>query len=122
MASGCSRGVVRVWGGSSVSSSTSGGTGATTTWRSDASCLAELKGHTGAVHALALLPWGLLGSGGGDGEVRLWSVAARACVAVLRAGAGALGGAVHALAALPNGRLASAGHEGVVCVWELQLA
>jgi hypothetical protein len=69
------------------------------------------------VYALAALPRGLLASGGDVGELRLWSVSARACLAVLsehdlRP--------VRGLAALPDGRLASGCEFDMICVWELR--
>ena len=45
----------------------------------------DLKGHTGVVECMACVPGGLLATGSDetDKTVRVWNVAARACVAVL---------------------------------------
>jgi len=71
-----------------------------------------LTGHSSSVTSLALLPGGLLASGGDDATTRVWDVDARVCLAVLE-GHGA------ALAALPDGRLASGGKELRIRIWEL---
>jgi WD40 repeat protein len=74
---------------------------------------ARLRGHVDRVTALAALPDGTrLASASADGELRLWHVARRACLAVFPAGK------VIALAALGRGRLAAANVEGVR-VWDL---
>jgi hypothetical protein len=83
---------------------------------------ATLRENTDDVRSLAVLPRGLLASGSGsDDTVRVWSVAARACVAVLDTRT------ANVLAALPDGRLASGGlvDHGIgsgICVWELRLS
>ena len=65
--------------------------------------MAVLQGHTNEVLCLAALPRGLLASGGRDGAVRVWSVAARTCVAAVQGHSDP----IWELAALPDGRLAS---------------
>jgi cell division cycle protein 20 (cofactor of APC complex) len=79
--------------------------------------VSTLAGHTHAVESLAALPRGLLASGSRDTSVRVWSVAARACVAVLEGRMTE----VYGLAALSDGRLASGstGDDGMVCVWDV---
>lgn len=62
-------------------------------------CRASLHGHTSGVTCLAALAGGLLASGSRDATVRVWSVAARACVAVFDEGQAS----VRCLAALPDG-------------------
>jgi WD40 repeat protein len=75
---------------------------------------AALEGHTGAVNILAALPRGLLASGGTSMRVRVWSVAARTCVAELR------GYGLYGLAALADGRLASGSlGDDLICVWDV---
>ena len=88
-------------------------------------CVAALAGHTDAVLCLAALPGQCLASGGKDGLVGLWDVAAPGgggsgsaaasgrCLRMLAAHQGA----VLALAALADGRLASAGQDGAVRLW-----
>jgi hypothetical protein len=99
LASGCEKGAVRMF------------------YTDSGACrwYADLEGHQGPVRSLAALPRGLLASGSADTTVRVWSVAARACVAVLRGHAGYVGG----LTALPGGRLASG--SSVICVWKLHV-
>jgi len=72
-------------------------------------------GHAGEVNALALLPNGLLASGGGDGAVRIWEVDTSREVRVLEGHRGW----VRALAALPEGLLASGGADGTVRIWNV---
>ena len=74
--------------------------------------------------SLLALPRGLLAIACEDGWVRVWSIAARACLAVLRGAEdwedAESEGEVTALAALPGGHLASASEGGVIRVWELR--
>ena len=86
---------------------------------------AVLAGHKRAVTALAGLPMGLLASSSNDATLRVWSVAARACLAVV-AKSHTLFPRVTHLAALPGGRLAcvTSGRwsgQGLLSVWELGL-
>ena len=46
-------------------------------------CEAVLEEHADSAHSLAALPNGLLASGSEDKSVRVWDVAAYACVAML---------------------------------------
>jgi WD40 repeat protein len=77
--------------------------------------MAVLEGQKSSVRSLAALPRGLLAIGSFH-EVRVWNVAARACVAVLQGHTGNVG----ALAALPDGRLASGSEDKDIRVWELR--
>jgi len=74
-------------------------------------------GHAGGVNTLALLPNGLLASGGDDGAVRIWEVGTGWEVRVLEG----YRASVRALAALPGGLLASGGDDGVVRIWEVKV-
>ena len=83
-------------------------------------------GHRRAVTALAVLPLGLLASGSRDATLRVWSVAARACLTVVKGGT--LFPYVTDLAALPGGRLACLASfsgmwsgQSTLSVWELGL-
>jgi hypothetical protein len=74
----------------------------------------HLKGHAGAVRALASLPDGRLASGGDDKTIRLWNVARCDCTQVLQHQS-----VVLALAVLDGGRLASGCDDNRVHIWSL---
>ncbi len=61
---------------------------------------ARLKGHSGSVAALCVLPDGRLASGSYDNTIRLWDVTAGAETARLEIDA-----PIPCIAALPSGRL-----------------
>jgi WD40 repeat protein/tRNA A-37 threonylcarbamoyl transferase component Bud32 len=94
-----------------------GGDGAVRVWEMPAGqeklCL---RGHDGAVHAVAFRPDGdCLASAGDDGTIRVWEVTSGREKLCLRDH----GGPVRALAFSPDGRrLASAGDDGIVRVWD----
>ena len=74
--------------------------------------VATLEGHTSAVLALAILPDGLLASGGFDCYLRLWDLSTRTCSAVLLHDS-----VVFALAALEGGCLASGCGDNMIYLW-----
>jgi len=78
---------------------------------------ADPAGHTDTVMALAFSPdGGTLASCSLDGTARLWDVARRRTVAILRGHAGA----INALAFAPDGlRLATGGADGSVRLWDV---
>lgn len=74
-----------------------------------------LRGHTGAVNAVAFAPDGnRLASGGADGRVRVWHVATNRCQVFE-----GHQGPVQSLAFTPNGeQLLSGAEDGTVCLWD----
>ena len=75
---------------------------------------ADLRGHGGAVRALAVSPDGKsVISGSFDTSAIVWSLESETAVEVLRFH----NGAVNAVAALPDGRFASAGEDGRIAIW-----
>jgi WD40 repeat protein len=82
-------------------------------WCADTgAAVATLAGHAGVVCALAPLTGGLLASGGLDGTVRVWELAARACARILQHASG-----VRALAAVAGGGLAAGLVDGRISLW-----
>lgn len=78
---------------------------------------AVLRGHEGAVQALAYLPDGKLASAGADGVLRLWDTSRRRLLRGLRGHRGA----IWDLAVEPQGRwLASAGSDRTLRFWDPQ--
>ena len=78
----------------------------------------EIKGHTGAITSLAMLPNGTaeIASGSADGSVRLWDLNKGEMVKQIDQGA-----AVNAVAVRADGkRLASAGANKVTRLWNLE--
>ncbi|KAJ2523091.1 WD repeat protein Lub1 [Coemansia sp. RSA 2049] len=71
------------------------------------------SGHTDCVRALVLLPDGRFASASNDTTVRVWSVAAGECQAVMR-GHSAF---IYTLAVLPDGAIVSGGEDRTVRVW-----
>ena len=75
---------------------------------------ADLRGHGGAVRALAVSPDGKsVISGSFDTSAIVWSLESETAVEVLRFH----NGAVNAVAALPDGRFASGGEDGRIAIW-----
>lgn len=105
VALGCLDGIVQIWN--------------TTT----DNCERTMRGHTGAVHALAVLEDGTLASlgddetvlpwQGNDDTMHVWNTSTGICTHTLQ---------VHirsrSLAALPNGKIASGAYQGEIHIWE----
>jgi WD40 repeat protein len=73
------------------------------------------SGHAGRVWALALMPNGLLASGGSDNYIKLWDINRRDQVNEL----GGHSGCVRSLVVLHNGLLASAGDDNTIRLWDV---
>ncbi|GAB4505362.1 MAG: hypothetical protein Fur0043_23570 [Anaerolineales bacterium] len=76
----------------------------------------SLKGHAGAIYAVATLPGGhYILSGGTDKIVRLWDIEAKGAPVLLEGNVTS----VHSIAFSPNGRYAASGsQDGTICIWE----
>jgi WD40 repeat protein len=108
------------WLGDSNRLAAAGTDGLVRTWTLDGSTAApgrELKGHEGAVSALAALPGGKeLLSGGADGIIRQWNVEEGKKVRELKEK-----NAIVALAMRPDGkRFASCGTDKVALLWDAE--
>ena len=78
-----------------------------------------LEGHTGCIHALAVLASGHLASASNDCTVRLWDTTTRTCYAVLASEVThGCQTTIYAMAALPDGRLACGENTGIIRVWD----
>ena len=73
-----------------------------------------LTGHGSTVHALAVLPDGLLASGSRDNSIKLWDLDTGSCAATLVSHSDS----VFALAVLPDGRLASGSRDNTIRLWD----
>ena len=86
-------------------------------------CLAVLRGHAGAVHALAplTLPTASLVTGGADGTLRVWRLEPQAaCVAVLEGHTGPVFGLALRVRPAPQlPILFSASHDATLRCWDL---
>ena len=71
-----------------------------------------LKGHTGWVYSLVVLPTGELASGSGDSTIRVWDTDTGECKQVLKGHTEA----AFSLVVLPNGELAST-YDETIRVW-----
>jgi WD40 repeat protein len=81
--------------------------------------LAALRGHEGAIHALAFVGSSTLASGGQDGKLRLWSTTTRKTIRVMHGHRGT----IWSLASLPNKAkkklLVSAGADRTLRIWDV---
>jgi WD40 repeat protein len=75
--------------------------------------VSTLKGHSGSVNALAVLPDGQLASGSSDTSIKVWS-------GLYKASLTGHSEAVRTLVVLPDGRLASGGNDNNIKVWNLK--
>jgi cytochrome c len=76
---------------------------------------AQLRGHGGAVRALAISPDGAAAiSGSFDTSAILWSLSRNSAMQVLRFH----DGPVNAVALLPDRRIATAGEDGRIAIWQ----
>jgi len=74
-----------------------------------------LKGHTGIITQLAVLPHGRLASGAYDHTIKVWVISTGRCIYTLQ---GHISD-ITALCMLPNGDLASASRDKTMRVWNL---
>jgi WD40 repeat protein len=79
---------------------------------------ARLEGHTGTIHAFAMLPDGRLASGSTDATIRLWDLLTGTQLFRLKGHEGW----VNALAVLTNGWLASGSSDQTVRLWDVNSA
>ena len=77
--------------------------------------LGTLKGHSGCVRAVVVLPNGHIASASNDKTIRVWNISTHKCVRILR---GHTNG-VYALSVLPSGRLASASLDATIRIWDM---
>ncbi|MBI5185177.1 MAG: WD40 repeat domain-containing protein [Nitrospinae bacterium] len=75
----------------------------------------KVKGHTGPVTCMVVLPDGRLASGSEDHTIRIWDINAKTSIVL----EGHNSKVIH-LAAFPDGRLASASESGEVRVWNIE--
>lgn len=90
-------------------------------------CELLLKGHTGFIAVITILPDGRIASGSGDGTIKIWNTTTRECTLTLQvsedkscrltAFPNALLPWVSCLTVLSDGRLVSASSDGIIKIW-----
>lgn len=79
-------------------------------------CVALLRGHVGGVRSIACFPDVRVITGGDDGLVRVWDLAAQTCTRELKGHTAP----IRAVLALPASKVASGGDDGSIRIWDLQ--
>jgi len=109
LASGSADSTIRIWDLSTTTTQTRDLSTTTT------QALKILKGHTGIITQLAVLPHGQLASGATDHTIKVWVISTGRCIYSLQEHVRA----ITALCTLPNGDLASASHDQTIRVWNM---
>ena len=76
-----------------------------------------LKGHTGSIQTLQVLPDGRIVSGGYDGTIKIWEKGPNGEYKVKETLNGHTG-SVWTLQVLPDGRIVSGGYDGTIKIWD----
>jgi len=117
-ASGGEDGLVRLWGCDAATRDSASGIPVAAGMMEPPRLLHTLRGHTGAVHCVAVSApseGDFVVSGSADASIRVWSAASGRCLENVSA----KGRPVLSLS-LVGRLLASAGRDGVITVWDLQ--
>jgi len=73
-----------------------------------------LRGHSGWVDSLAVLPDNKLASGSSDETIKIWDLISGQCINTLKGHSGS----VNSLAVLPDNKLASGSSDKTIKIWK----